>query len=89
MQIRKIDPTATFDPYQEIGRANPPSALLSWAAMMLPELDQQGLYDQIFSVNGDVVFSKPPELESFVCPDDAEGDDRRRVLELCGEHRDA
>lgn len=70
MQLKKLSPTATHDPYTTGGGTERPDALFSWAAVLLPELDQQGLYDQMLSDLGLPVFNSPPELEGFVCPDD-------------------
>ncbi|MEM8947422.1 MAG: DUF1559 domain-containing protein [Planctomycetota bacterium] len=71
MQLRKISPDATtIDQYSQSGGDTINNALLSWAAVLLPKLDQQGLYDQMLSNLGGPVFANPPELEMFVCPDD-------------------
>lgn len=72
MQLRKLSRNAV-DQYTgtDPPPANNPDALLSWAAVLLPELDQQGLWDQMLSDLGKPVFDKPPQLEVFLCPSDA------------------
>lgn len=68
MQLKKISPTAaTVDQY---GGTPANDALMSWVAVMLPQLDQQGLYDQLLSELGDPVFQNPPVLGMLVCPND-------------------
>jgi prepilin-type N-terminal cleavage/methylation domain-containing protein len=42
---------------------------ISWAAKILPQLDQQTLRDQL--LNGSVDFNAPPRIEVLVCPSDA------------------
>lgn len=69
MQLKKLLPTAV-DQYEQGGGNTTSNALISWAGVLLPEMDQQGLYDQMLSDLGESVFNSPPELASFVCPDD-------------------
>lgn len=68
MQVKRLSPSAN-DQFDDVNSSTV-NALLSWAAVLLPELDQQGLYDQMLSDTGQFVFNSPPELEGFVCPDD-------------------
>ncbi|MEO2048128.1 MAG: DUF1559 domain-containing protein [Pirellulales bacterium] len=52
---------------------NSPTIPISWAAKLLPHLDQQSLWDQLLSNNNDNGFpyADPPKLEVFLCPSDA------------------
>lgn len=68
MQLKKLLPTAV-DQYDQSGN-DPSNALISWAGVLLPQMEQQGLYDQMLSDLGEPVFNSPPVLDSFVCPDD-------------------
>jgi len=74
MQSRRLSPNA-IDQYLGTAPALGSDALMSWAAVLLPQLDQQGLWDQMLSdvrdVNGQhPVFVKPPQLSFFICPSD-------------------
>lgn len=68
MQLKAISANSTFDPYPDTNQQN--DALLSWAAMLLPQLDQQGLYDQMLSDLSQPVYQEPPKLDFFICPSD-------------------
>lgn len=71
---------AAFD--GKTGAPNPPNVVdlaLTWAAQILPKIDQQVLYEQMLTnTNGmgpalnspESVYVKPPKLEIFLCPND-------------------
>ena len=74
MQLQKLDrDNATQDWHDDgNGTAQAVDVPISWAARLLPRLDQQALWDQILTDNnGNGFFNNPaPVLEIFVCPSD-------------------
>jgi len=46
------------------------SIAISWAAKLLPRLDQQGLWEQLLSTDT-IDLAEPPRLDMFICPNDA------------------
>lgn len=69
MQVQKLSPTL---PDQYTGGSNATSASdlgISWAAKLLPQLDMQGLWDQMLSTPG-FNYANPPRQSIFVCPSD-------------------
>ncbi len=65
IQVQKRDPGLPPNQYN-----GTPDIAISWAAKLLPQLDQQGLWDQMLTT--DIVnFSNPPRMEIFICPSDA------------------
>ncbi|TWU29702.1 DUF1559 family PulG-like putative transporter [Bythopirellula polymerisocia] len=67
VQVQKLDPTSGGPTYS--GISNKPDIAISWAAKILPRLDQQGLWDQLQTTNA--VILNPPRLDIFLCPSDA------------------
>lgn len=57
-------------------------ALISWAAKLLPQLDEQTLWDQILTNNNKNGFdyANPPIREVFLCPSDAKTTTERGML---------
>ena len=68
MQLQKLDAQAN-DYHADTADIDAP---ISWAAKLLPHLDQRGLWDQMLTDNnGNGFFNNPaPVLEMFVCPSD-------------------
>ncbi|QEG37883.1 DUF1559 family PulG-like putative transporter [Bythopirellula goksoeyrii] len=78
-QLQKLDPSNSNDLYIDTvsQRDKGNDIAISWAAKILPRLDQQGLWEQLITNNGGAGFNynAPPRLEIFLCPSDA-GTDR-------------
>ena len=70
MQLQKLD--AQAGDYHTVITNNDNDVPISWAARLLPKLDQQALWDQMLTDNnGNGFFNNPaPVLEIFVCPSD-------------------
>jgi prepilin-type N-terminal cleavage/methylation domain-containing protein len=72
VQVQKIDEAnITFDPYPDASnREKGEDIAISWAAKLLPEIEQQGLWEQITTNNGgaDFPYNTPPRLDVFICP---------------------
>ncbi|MCH2114581.1 MAG: DUF1559 domain-containing protein [Pirellulales bacterium] len=65
-QDQKLGPAAA----QALFGSNFGSIPVSWAAKLLPRLDQKGLWDQLISSNA-FDYSNPPKLDFYLCPSDA------------------
>jgi len=77
VQLQRLDAAGTgMDQY--LGTADP-DMLISWAAKLLPRLDQKGLWEQMLSNNG-FDYANPPVLEVFVCPSDQKPVQTRGLL---------
>ena len=75
VQDEKLGPNA-------IAALNPPpsnSIPISWAAKLLPRLDQKGLWDQLIDANG-FDYANPPKLDFFTCPSDAKTNPKLAAL---------
>jgi prepilin-type N-terminal cleavage/methylation domain-containing protein len=72
MQVQKLDPSMAdqFTGTPATGGTPVPDLGVSWAAKLLPQLDQQGLWEQMLTTNT-VDYSAPPRLEIFICPSDS------------------
>lgn len=73
LQLQKLDPTGR-DMYltgSQPNRPEPVDAIVSWAGKLLPNLDQQTMWDQLQASNGTFSFFKPPVLDVFLCPSDS------------------
>lgn len=68
VQLQKID-TSLADQYAGSNGTPVPDIAISWAAKILPQLDQQGLWEQVVS-SPTFNYATPPRLEVFICPDD-------------------
>jgi prepilin-type N-terminal cleavage/methylation domain-containing protein len=71
VQVQKLTPGSGGPTYS--GNTANPDVAISWAAKLLPRLDQAGLWDQIVSNNSGNGFNylAPPKQEVFICPSDA------------------
>ncbi len=67
-QVQKLDQSLN-DQYGGPNGTPESDIAISWAAKILPQLDQQGLWDQLLTTNN--VMANPPRLEVFICPSDA------------------
>ena len=65
-QDQKLGPNAA----QALFGASSGSIPVSWAAKLLPRLDQKGLWDQLLDSNT-FAYNNPPKLDFFLCPSDA------------------
>lgn len=83
MQWQKLAPNANVSSEQRLRTlpgANNDELAISWAAKLLPRLDQQGLWEQLLTNNngngfdggkgGASPYDAPPILEVFMCPSD-------------------
>lgn len=68
VQVQKLD-TSVTDQYTGSNGTPIPDIAVSWAAKLLPQLDQAGLWDQMLTTDN-FNFANPPRLEIFICPDD-------------------
>jgi len=72
MQNLALGPNAS----QALFGTNNGSIPVSWAAKLLPRLDQKGLWEQLLDNNGSQtlptpnIYDDPPQLDIFVCPSD-------------------
>ncbi|MCG8451275.1 MAG: DUF1559 domain-containing protein, partial [Pirellulales bacterium] len=66
------NPKGTFPGWVQMQTRNPPlpNLPISWAAKLLPKLDQQTLWEQLLTDNNGAGFNTIPLLEIFVCPSD-------------------
>ena len=71
MQLQKLQSTVG-DLYDDGNGSNQPiDVAISWAAKLLPQLDQKALWEQMLTGNnGNFNYTAPPLLEVFVCPSD-------------------
>ncbi len=53
---------------------------VSWAAKLLPNLDNRSLWDQLRSGNASFNYLSPPRLDIFLCPSDVKTDARAGLL---------
>ena len=83
VQQQRLDASQlSFDPYDDgTGNNQPVDVLISWAAKLLPELDQAALWQQLLTNNNGAgvlnpagintsIYQSPPILEVFACPSD-------------------
>lgn len=74
VQLQKLNPSLTdLDQYSGANGTVDPDIAITWAAKLLPRLDQQGLWEQLTDTGTMFNTSRlpaPPRLEIFVCPDD-------------------
>ena len=49
----------------------PPTIPITWAAKLLPEMDSQGVWDQLID-GPNFNFLDPPKLEFYICPSDVQ-----------------
>ena len=76
MQYQKLASSNIADPYRN--NAQDGRMLVSWAAKLLPELDNQSLWEQLLTNNNNPSGSgspnfnylKPPVVSVFICPSD-------------------
>jgi prepilin-type processing-associated H-X9-DG protein len=73
VQVQKLQPGSGGPEYSGID--GQPDITVSWAAKLLPEIEQQGLWDQITTNNGNTggsgpnfPYNSPPRLDLFICP---------------------
>ena len=69
MQLQKLAGTTIYDPFRDVTDG---SLAISWAAKLLPQLEQKALWDQMLSNNNGTGFNyeAPPLLDVFICPSD-------------------
>ncbi len=76
IQLERLDPSAR-DGYRITPAADGPDLEVSWAAKLLPRLDQQGLWESILAATIFDFSDFPnfaddvPQLDIFLCPSDA------------------
>ena len=71
VQVQKISDSTT-DYYQQPSLPDKGTDIaISWAAKILPEIERQGLWDQITTNSGGAGFnySAIPKIEEFICPE--------------------
>jgi prepilin-type N-terminal cleavage/methylation domain-containing protein/prepilin-type processing-associated H-X9-DG protein len=68
IQVQKLQPGSGGPQYS--GNSNQPDITVSWAAKILPEIEQQGLWEQITTNNNKIGFqyNAPPRIDAFICP---------------------
>lgn len=68
VQIQLLKPDSNGPQYS--GNPSRPDITISWAAKILPEIEQRGLWEQITDNNGGVGFpyNAPPRIDAFICP---------------------
>lgn len=70
LQVQKLQTGPGVPQYTYPDGSSQPGITVSWAAKILPEIEQQGLWDQITTNNNGAGFqyNKPPRLDAFICP---------------------
>ena len=73
LQLQLLDPAGAVDDYDDGGGINQPhETFVSWAAKLLPNLDQRTLWEQLQTGNTITFnYAQPIRLDMFVCPSDA------------------
>jgi prepilin-type N-terminal cleavage/methylation domain-containing protein/prepilin-type processing-associated H-X9-DG protein len=68
VQVQKLQPGSGGPSWS--GNSSQPDITVSWAAKILPELEQQGLWEQITTNNNGIGFpyNAPPKVDVFICP---------------------
>jgi prepilin-type N-terminal cleavage/methylation domain-containing protein len=68
IQVQKLQKGSGGPEWSEV--SGQPDITVSWAAKILPELEQQGLWDQITTNNNSIGFqyNAPPRIDVFICP---------------------
>lgn len=71
LQWEKLDPAVSAYDEDEDPSNLPAQKYVSWAAKMLPQIDQQGLWDQMRTDPTGQAFTNTPRIDVFLCPSDA------------------
>jgi len=82
LQLERLDTATGNDEYDDgTGTSQPLDVEISWAAKLLPNLDNRSLWDQLRSGNNiSFNYTSPPRLDVFLCPSDVKTDAKAGLL---------
>ncbi len=78
LQLERLDPSGTvLDPFPGTTELD---VEVSWAAKLIPNLDNRSLWDQLRSGTASFNYVSPPRLDVFLCPSDVKTDAKAGLL---------